>query len=270
MSSKDHTVLSLEDIERFKLLGGFNDDWDCCYGLLVYLLSLDVQKRTTSELKNAVRLKEFARQIRLRPLGVPQIAALLGRPAGVTIENISRLFQEIYLGKDLFKTIERKYPLYWKKNGLIRREKLVFKKRILEKLKKAGLKLGITTGRCHFEAVYALKRFGIFDYFDAITTSDEVKKAEEKLKRPLRKPNPYSLLQTDGKLGLDKKLIYVGDLPDDIFAVSAAKKSIRIKSVAFPTLSSSAEDALMEIQHAKPDYMIRSPAELVSLLGLST
>src|SRR3989338_11587158 len=59
------SLLSLNDVHQFKLLGGFNDDWDCCYGLLIYLLSLDVQKRTTSELKNAVRLKEFARQIRL-------------------------------------------------------------------------------------------------------------------------------------------------------------------------------------------------------------
>ena len=36
-------LLTLEDIEEFKLLGGFNDDWDCSYGLLVYLLSLPVK-----------------------------------------------------------------------------------------------------------------------------------------------------------------------------------------------------------------------------------
>ena len=28
------SLITPEDVDQFKLLGGLNDDWDCCYGLL--------------------------------------------------------------------------------------------------------------------------------------------------------------------------------------------------------------------------------------------
>ena len=37
------SLLKPEEVDQFKLLGGFNDDWECCYGLLFYLLSLPVK-----------------------------------------------------------------------------------------------------------------------------------------------------------------------------------------------------------------------------------
>ena len=49
-------LLSASDIHQFKLLGGFNDDWDCCYGLLHYLLSLNVKSRTIEALKKAMSI----------------------------------------------------------------------------------------------------------------------------------------------------------------------------------------------------------------------
>ena len=262
-------VLSPQDVDQFKLLGGFNDDWDCCYGLLVYLLTLDVSKRTTSDLKKAIDIKKFSKQITLRPLGVPQIVSLLGRPPQVMIEKIKRIFQEIYLGKDLFKIVERSNPLFWKKRGLIRKERLVFAKRILEKLRRAGKKLGITTGRSRFEVDFALKEFDLIDQFDAIMSSDEVKRAEASFKRSLRKPHPYSLIETAARINSKLKFIYVGDLPDDVLAANAAKESIDIHSVAFPALSAEPAAALAEIQAAKPDFIISKPKDLTTLLKVS-
>jgi phosphoglycolate phosphatase-like HAD superfamily hydrolase len=155
---------------------------------------------------------------------------------------------------------------YWKKRGLIYREKLVFKRPLLQKLKDHGFKLGIATGRPLYEASHALKHFGIADLFDAITTMDDVKKEEREKKESLRKPHPFSLLKTAHALGAKKRFLYVGDLPDDILAVNRAKSSIEIRSVAFPTLAANPFQAMKELELVKPDFFIKTPADLCRLL----
>src|SRR5690242_5686262 len=64
-------LLSARDVGNFKLLGGFNDDWDCCYGLLVYLLQLPVKSsRTIPGLKSAMDIAGFLKKTKERPLGI--------------------------------------------------------------------------------------------------------------------------------------------------------------------------------------------------------
>ncbi len=262
------SLLTPEDVDQFKLLGGLNDDWDCCYGLLVYLLSLPVKNRTLEALKKSIAIEKFAKSIKQRPLRVSGITALFGRPTTVTIEKVARIFQEIYLGKDIFPRVTMNRMRYWKKRGLIHREKLVFKRPILEKLKSHGLKLGIATGRPLYEASHALKHFGIADLFDAMTTMDDVKKEEREKKESLRKPHPFSILRTAQALGAKKKFLYVGDLPDDVLAANRAKASLSIRSVAFPMLAANPFQAAKELASVKPDFLIKTPADLCRLLKI--
>jgi HAD superfamily hydrolase (TIGR01548 family) len=262
------SLITPEDVDQFKLLGGLNDDWDCCYGLLVYLLSLPVKNRTLEALKKCVAIEKFAKGIKQRPLRVSGITALFGRPTTVTIEKVARIFQEVYLGKDIFPRVTMNRMRYWKKRGLIHREKLVFKRPILEKLKSHGIKLGIATGRPLYEASHALKNFGIADLFDAMTTMDDVKKEEREKKESLRKPHPFSILRTAQALGAKKKFLYVGDLPDDVLAANRAKASIAIRSVAFPMLAANPFEAAKELEAVKPDFLIRTPADLCRLLKI--
>ena len=264
--AREPQILSLKDVEQFKLLGGFNDDWDCCYGLLIYLLSLPVKIRTVEHLRKAVNLKAFATKMKERPLRVSGIVKKLGNPQAITIERISRIFQEIYLGKDLFKLHEKKRPAYWKKQGLIRKEKLVFKKQFLEKLREAGVKLGIATGRPHFEAAYTLQHFGILDLFDAMTTITDVKRAEEETKQTLRKPHPYSILETAKKIAGGKKFLYVGDLPDDVLAAHKARHSIDIKAVGFPFIAVDPKQAAAELKKANPEFLLRKKSDLAGVI----
>ena len=99
-----------------------------------------------------------------------------------------------------------------------------------------------------------------------MTPIDEVKKAETILKQSLRKPHPYSIIETAKKLGVDKRYLYVGDLPDDILAANEAKKTIDIHSVAFPVLAQDTKSALDGILKTKPDFPIRKPSELIPLV----
>ena len=259
-------LLSKEDVDQFKLLGGFNDDWDCCYGMLVYLLNLKVPSRSLKDLKKIMNFKGLAQKMTKRPLGVRGIVGMLGRTEGVMIEKISKIFQEVYLGKDLYERTPLNKAAVWKKRGLIHKEKLIFRKSTLQKLKSMGMKLGIATGRPRFEALFALKRFGALDFFDAMTTIDEVKKAEREKKQPLRKPHPFSLLETAKKLGVSDRLLYIGDLPDDILAAREARKAgLGISSAAFPWYSSHPQ-ALKEIEKARPDFVLRKPGHLPPLV----
>lgn len=261
------TLITPEDVDQFKLLGGLNDDWDCCYGMLVYLLSLPVKNRTLEALKKSVDIEKFAKSIKQRPLRVAGITALFGRPTTITIEKVARIFQEVYLGKDIFPRVTLNKMRYWKKRGLIHREKIVFKRPLLEKLKERGLKLGIATGRSFYEASHALKHFGISDLFDAMTTMDDVKKEEREKKESLRKPHPFSLLRTAQALGMKKSFLYVGDLPDDVLAANRAKSVLNIRSVAFPMLTTNPFQAMKELEASKPDFFIKTPADLCRLLN---
>lgn len=261
------SLLSLEDIHQFKLLGGFNDDWDCCYGLLVYLLNLPVSSHSLKDLKKAMNLKKFVASVTEKPLHVNGITKLFKRPPSVKIETISRIFQEVYLGKDLFQRTQNLACKYWRKKGLIHKEKFIFRKSQLQKMKEQGLKLGIATGRPRFEAVFSLEAFGILSYFDAITTMDEVKKEEKKQQRSLRKPHPFSLLQTAEALKVKKgKLLYVGDLPDDVMAANKAKASAAMESAAFIQLAENVREIRREFEPYKPDYVLEKTGDLLKLL----
>ena len=265
--SPSSLLLSAEDVEHFKMLGGFNDDWDCCYGLLTYLLRLPVKGRCIDDLKKAKNIKTFVAGAKERPLGVNGIVKLFDRNPNVLIERIGRIFQEVYLGKDLFETVESRRRIFWKKRGLIHREKLIFRKKWLERLRASGVRLGIATGRPRFEAVYILKHFGILELFEAVTTLDEVRLAEEAQKQSLRKPHPFSLLETAKKMTKSKRFLYVGDLPDDIMAAKAAGERLDMKSAAFPLLAADLKRALKEFEKVGPDFMLERPARLLKLVA---
>ena len=258
-------ILTARDVEEFKLLGGFNDDWDTCYGLLIYLLNLPVKGRTVAHLKKAMNLSAFSKSIKTKPLGVNGIVKKFGQVRDVRIEKISRIFQEVYLGKEIFELVEKKRASYWKKRGLIHKEKFVIRRPTLQRLKNSGVALGIATGRSRFEAVFALKHFKVFDLFDVVTTMDEIKKAERTLKKSLRKPNPFSVVETAKKIGLKNKFLYVGDLPDDILAANGAKSKVNIKAVGFPLFANSPKRAIKELEKAGADYVLKQPAKIADL-----
>lgn len=262
-------LLTPADIHQFKLLGGFNDDWDCCYGLLHYLLSLNVVSRSIPALRKAMNLKALAAKAPERPLRVEGITKKFGRSQFVMIEKISRIFQEIYLGKDLFKQTEKRDSAYWTKKGLIRNEKMLIKPAHLEKLKAAGIKIGIATGRPRFEAMYSLQNFGVMKLFDAMTTIDEVRMAERMEKKSLRKPHPFSLVETARKMRIKENLLYVGDLPDDVLAANRAKDIIGIQSAAFLGAVDNLKPTLEELKKLAPDHILYKAEDLLRLAGCS-
>lgn len=300
-------VVSAKDVDQFKLLGGFNDDWDCCYGIITFLDTAIQGKpvRFGDHRRQRLFVSEIGEVFTERPLGIQgllnHLRVLYERVELPSFQKIARIFQEVYLGKGGKGT-----------GGFIQKEKPIFPKQILEKLHAQGIRFGIVTGRNKFEAEFALKRFGILKLFDAIVTIDDVKKEEKKTGKLLRKPSPWPLLECIKRLKTkDKRLkiedrrqmtkdkkpktgsrslvsslrsssssvsglwsssglrsfLYVGDLPDDVLTAQRAKKFVNVKSAAFTKFATDQKAVLKELKKIKPDFYLKKPEDLLVILG---
>jgi HAD superfamily hydrolase (TIGR01548 family) len=140
---------------------------------------------------------------------------------------VKRIFQELYLGEELFRRIYGLETLFCAAEGLIGRERLIPSTRQLESIASHAA-LAIATGRPGVEARFPLERYGIGRLFRAVVSEDEIAEAESRLGRPLRKPNPFSIELAIKKSGIadrcdDRRVVfYVGDMPDDMTAALRA------------------------------------------------
>lgn len=228
------SLLTRSNVEWFKSLGGFNDDWDTCYGLLLYLTT---PRLLSSPRKNGGRIKVGGR----KPLGVKGAEKLFGKNQFVSIKKIAAIFQPLYL------------------KHFHKKEKLLIPKSFLARLKHAGIRTGVVTGRNQHEARMAFRRFGIARLIDTMITTDETPKG-------LKKPNPYGLLQVAKKLGRDLRYLYVGDIVDDILAARAAKKKMQVKSCAYLAAASTPNETRRQLRHAGANFICSTPAQLKQII----
>jgi len=140
---------------------------------------------------------------------------------------VKRIFQELYLGEELFRRIYGLKTLFCAAEGFIGRERLIPSTRQLEAIASRAA-LAIATGRPGVEARFPLDKYGIGRLFRAVVSEDEIAEAESRLGRPLRKPNPFSLELAIAKSGFADQcaarrvVFYVGDMPDDMTAALRA------------------------------------------------
>ena len=272
-------VVSPKEIDQFKLLGGFNDDWDCAFGIIAFLETSIQGKpiRFGDHRRYRLSISELAGLFPERPLEVEgllkKLRVLYERVELPSLSKIARIFQRVYLGKNC--------------RGLVQKEKLIFPKSLLQKIRNGVSGFGIVTGRNRFEANYALKRFGIKSFFDVLVTIDEVKRAEKKTGKLLRKPHPWPVLEAARKFSSSGgvtghprqkqhgaasnassrlRFLYVGDLPDDILAAKQAAKKISICAAAFPAYARDPDATMKELKKTHPDFFLKKPQDLLKIL----
>ncbi|MBI3034279.1 histidinol-phosphate transaminase [Candidatus Woesearchaeota archaeon] len=128
-------------------------------------------------------------------------AALIASKGYKASKNeIIRKFQQLYLGKN-------------KKKGLNSNERWIAPPEILSALYRE-YSLGIVTGRPRDEALLALNRFGMPDFFECIVTMEDCPKERAK-------PDPFGIKLAMKKLGCEQAA-YIGDNIDDMKAARAA------------------------------------------------
>lgn len=97
------------------------------------------------------------------------------------------------------------------------KEELILKPEFFRELKKAGIPLGVVTGRPKRDLSYLFDRFGLWEFFNCIVDDDDIGDVN------LRKPHPFPLHLCVECLGTEEGM-YIGDNNADYEMVKFYRK----------------------------------------------
>ena len=276
----DSNIISNQIIEKLRETGGFNNDCDTVYAIIIYILS-NLGKRVTNftkivNMEDFAKLKldkkflkveggieiskfmlfnilreeifpKFIKQLqKLNQCNIQTLKKLLINEFGnecnkiiksvddytgynKNIKNniITTIFDEFFYGKKLFNIKHNKINQFTSTNGLIKNEKVIITRKLLETLEKMFTKgnLGIVSGRSLISAKFTLK--SLINYFNKkaliFIEDEELKYKSKQLASKIWKPNPYSLLKALNKLNTDNNILYVGNSSEDYIMTETVK-----------------------------------------------
>jgi len=285
-------LFQLSDLARVKQSGGLNNDWDLTCLIINLLFSLVKTPKIYEDPDNWSRYQKTINRCDVAVLA--RFLRSTNRPLTALLEKkgklndkfimslyvddvgsgniIKQIFQEIYLGKDLFESTYGMPPKVYNGEGYINRESLLVKKPILEYLSKNNI-LAIATGRPRAEADYPLDFFDLRKYFTLIYTLDDCIMEEKKIleqegkKVSISKPNPYILdIIAETKKHEASEFYYIGDMPDDMVAASRSKAGF----IGIGVLLSAPDKANLKkaLLRAGADYIIEDIEELKGIIEL--
>jgi len=283
-------LFSLADLARVKQSGGLNNDWDLTFLIIDLLFTMvKVSKAykglepwaTYNKTLRNCDVADLARFLNSEKYPVSTLLEKSERIPNDFIANlytgdvgsgniIKQIFQEIYLGKELFESTYSIRSKAYHEKGFINRETLLIDKSLLDSLSRNNI-LAIATGRPRIEADYPLDFFDLRKFFSLILTLDDCLEEEQKIfeqkqrKVSLSKPNPYMLDAVEAAhKNKVSKYYYIGDMPDDMMAASRSGAGFIGVGVL---ISSSEKDRLKkDLENAGADYIIEGFDELVNIV----
>ena len=275
-------LFELSDLAAVKQSGGLNNDWDLTCTVINLLYSLTARPEIYDSKDPWKTYRETLSQCNVNVIADfltstdQPLTALLknkGKPANEFISDmylgdvgtgniIKQIFQEIYLGGELFQRTYDLKPSIYSGEGYILREKVRIDRSVLEALGRENT-LAIATGRPEAEAEYPLKHFGLKKYFNLIYSLDDCLREEKRIfeekgeKVSLSKPHPFMLDAVAGDLQ-DKfaGYYYVGDMPDDMLA--AANSRFGFKSIGIMVSAPDKFALANELKGAGADYLVEN------------
>ena len=186
---------TIEDVLTFKGISGYNIEWDIVADML-YLVEIEAKRQGTRNLDEM--------DIEITPELIKDI-----KGSGSITDDVKDVFNELYLGAELFKKLYGKEPIFSEHRGNMYNEKPLVDPETLKKLHGKGLKLGIFTGRPEPEAEIVMEQLKI---------SELVPKSHRVT--GVAKPAPQRFYILTLKMDL-KAPVYVGDNIDDYLTVES-------------------------------------------------
>jgi beta-phosphoglucomutase-like phosphatase (HAD superfamily) len=225
------TIHSISDsiLMKMRLTGGFNNDTDTTYALILTSLvsqitstkgleSLLFDATNNIDARGIISVERYLSTLYPRAT-VESIKHKLGYPGPVGKSIVTTVFDEVFYGTELFKQRYGIYPKYYFGDGLIDNEKVVITKGTTSfLLNRFNKSIGVVSGRSKLAFEYSLQ--GILSTFNkeaCIFLEDEPRKNA--------KPNPYGIRKAMKRM-LIKHAIYVGDSVEDIIMVGKAKEEM--------------------------------------------
>ncbi|MGQ0376910.1 MAG: HAD-IA family hydrolase [Nitrososphaerota archaeon] len=211
-------------IEGFKSTGGFNDEVDVTYALILSLVAAN--RMQTPEQKflfdvinkaDQTGVQSVEKYIATLSVDISDIRKNLNYPGPHDTNLLYSVFDQMFYGSELYYKIFKKQSQF-SGQGFIKNDMNLLRNDLVKKLKtKFKNKLAIVTGRGRESIRYTLGNLlDEFDLRNSVFLEDEP--------RDLAKPNPQSLIKSIH--GLDSACcLYVGDSMEDyIMAKKATEK----------------------------------------------
>ncbi len=202
------------DIQQFKDAGGFNNDWELTYAAALYVLATGEGYDASLEaFTDAIAAEggglEAAETVVRESIGARAFQRVDGRWDRGRLRDV---FQQLYLGADLYRGIEGGDPDR-ETRGFIHDEPILLEDDARDALL-ADYDVGILTGRPAPEAEIALERVGLDDVpLEHRFTMDDWEEG---------KPHPRALVTLAERFDAET-VVFVGDTLDDVrTAVNAA------------------------------------------------
>jgi len=242
-------LFPLSDLAVIKQSGGLNNDWALTYHVLDLLMTqvqvpdlsdetdpwllhdktlqgCDLERLVDFLASHASPLENLQQKSRKHHSHLIQKMSSNDVGSGNVIKQI---FQEIYLGRKLFKTTYNLPANTDPGEGLITRETLLITPAVFQSLAMGNL-LALATGRPQAEADYALDHFEIRPYFSSIFSLDDCIRKEISIRKKehktvsLSKPHPF-MLDAIAQIHAHEALqrYYIGDMPDDMLAANRSE-----------------------------------------------
>jgi len=200
------------EVEMFKLAGGFNNEWNILKAIVVFFIAKSIKERTKNlELlqKSEPSLAPILRDLKERGGGFERFLDLL-REEELPVDEVEydeetliKIGMESYAGK-YTKILYRFEPVYFKGNGVIEEERPLLKDEFLDVTK--NYKLGVLTGRLKEEVEIIKPKIKLLQIIDDkyILTNSEIPD----------KPDPKGLEILKERLKFERA-IFIGDTMDD-------------------------------------------------------
>ena len=220
--------IPIDVIEGFKASGGFNDEVDLSYALIISIATALYAKTSITKLLSDVMcnadsggISTVENYLKKRTDVVNDIIKKIDYPGKSKNQSLLYcIFDEFFYGYDMYKKIRNSYfdnniKKKTKGVGLINNDKLILDEPLAKQLYHMfDSKMAIVTGRGKISAQYTLKKLlNWFDITNSVFLEDEP--------RDLAKPNPTRLL--DSIRGMHAShVLYVGDSMEDLIMASRA------------------------------------------------
>src|SRR5215207_8153124 len=249
--SSFRTLVTDQIILKFRQSGGFNNDTDTSYAIILAILAnppksiSQGRKFLTKVAENSDESGYISVEKFLAINGIDKWKKVLTYPAPVKDSMLARVFDEIFYGPDLFRKQDHLEPKYWTTDRpLIKNDRLAVSAKTMKKLNKMFKgNLAIISGRSRIAAEYSLQP--IIKYFN----SDAVKRAM--------------------KVMGARTAIYVGDSAEDLLIARRAEKEIGAK-IAFAGIygnSSESDETIDKFKQEGVAVIIRSVNPLPNIIN---
>ncbi|WP_458207187.1 TIGR01548 family HAD-type hydrolase [Haladaptatus sp. NG-SE-30] len=208
-------TISKADVQAFKDAGGFNNDWELTYAAALYVLAsregLDQSIETfTDRITEEGGGLDAAEEVVADAL--PDDALARVRDAWHP-ERLREVFQQLYLGRELYAEIEAAEPTL-STRGYINDEPVLVESETITELT-GNYPVGIVTGRPAAEADIALERAGLDVADEHRFTMDDWEQG---------KPHPHALTTLAERFDASS-VVFVGDTLDDVRTAVNASES---------------------------------------------